>query len=175
MVWMTGVLRWRGATARIHAELALIGIDIPGPVFSGHDSSFRAAARGPAATGRSGQAPGRLLHAVRNLAASCRRETEAQTQSPRTCHHQETAVRHAQRSIQHRRQTTESRTIGATPIIERDIPLPVVRQTAFPNARRSRAQWESWGPAPSGSLQEGCMKGMFGSWPKRLRRSDRGR
>ena len=44
-------------------------------------------------------------------------------------------MRHAQRSIQHRRQTTESRTIGATPI-ERDIPLPVVRQTAFPNARR---------------------------------------
>ena len=95
-----------------------------------------------------------------------------------TCHHQETAVRHAQRSIKHHRQTTESRTIGATPI-ERDNPLPVVRQTAFPNvntnARRSRAQWESWGPAPSGSLQEGCMKGMFGSWPKRLRRSDRGR
>ena len=49
MVWMTGVLRWRGATARIHAELALIGIDIPGPVFSGHDSSFRAAARLPPA------------------------------------------------------------------------------------------------------------------------------
>ena len=83
-------------------------------------------------------------------------------------------MRHAQRSIKHHRQTTESRTIGATPI-ERDIPLPVVRQTAFPNARRSRAQWESWGPAPSGSLQEGCMKGMFGSWPKRQRRSDRGR
>ena len=49
MLWMTGVLRWRGATARIHAELALIGIDIPGPVFSGHDSSFRTAARLPPA------------------------------------------------------------------------------------------------------------------------------
>ena len=92
-----------------------------------------------------------------------------------TCHHQETAVRHAQRSIKHHRQTTESRTIGATPT-ERDIPLPVAGRRHSPTRAGScRAQWESWGPAPSGSLQEGCMKGMFGSWPKRLRRSDRGR
>ena len=129
MVWMTGVLRWRGATARIHAELALIGIDIPGPVLSEHDSSFRAAARLPPAEVAKRQAASCMQCATspHPVGEKRRRKHKAHVSPP--------GNGRAPRSKEHST-PTESHTIGATPT-ERDIPLPVVRQTAFPNARRS--------------------------------------